>query len=229
MQFNNCSYLVLAKHYLCHGRVRLMHLFHVPSVVPVPQHGKEGIVLPFMTWVGIGQTGSPTFIHSSSQPNTMLVMVKKKNFPLFHANVWSGSQCSQSKSRVGPLSKKLVPLSPSGATNIFLFVVQLNKHSRVGSLSEKNWGLVMMWGDQHLLTKLFRGMEFELTSSSKSLLCLSRFVVQVNKHSRVGLFLTEKDWTEMSHSSETLLFINLTYDKIILTMFSITCCCSLGQ
>ncbi len=38
MQFNICSCLVLAKLCLCHGRVRLMHLFHVPSVAQSQSH-----------------------------------------------------------------------------------------------------------------------------------------------------------------------------------------------
>ena len=114
MQFNICLCFVLAKHCLCHGRVRLMHLFHVPSVVPVPQHRKEGVILSFMTWAGIGQTCSSTFAHASSCPNTVLVMVKR-NFSIFLMPRYGGvASVISEKSMLVPSRKNLCPCNAVG-------------------------------------------------------------------------------------------------------------------
>jgi hypothetical protein len=115
MQFNICSCLVLAK--LCprHARVGLIHIFHVPSKAqPIPQRGKEGVVLPFVTWAGTGQACSSTFVHASSWPNTVLVMVRQ-NFSLFltprHGGV--ASVASQKPMPVPP-RKKSCPCNAAG-------------------------------------------------------------------------------------------------------------------
>ena len=56
--------------------------FSPSKAQPIPQRGKEGVVLPFVTWAGTGQACSSTFVHASSWPNTVLVMVRQ-NFSLF--------------------------------------------------------------------------------------------------------------------------------------------------
>lgn len=116
---------------------RIDSYFPRPVGRPSHQRGKEGVVLPFVTWAGTGQTCSSTFVHASSWPNTVLVTVKQ-NFCLFLTPpMYGGAASVASKKPVHvPSRKNLCPCNAAGRL-AFAYAVQVNKHSRVGPFSEK--------------------------------------------------------------------------------------------